>query len=99
LMRAIWKYQLDIVNEQSFAMPAGALLLRIERVGAFGCLWALVDPAAPPVKRTFRTYSTGQSVKDDCYHVGTYVLEPFVWHVFEDISAPVTVIDAEIVKQ
>jgi hypothetical protein len=86
----IWKYQLPIEDEFELNMPEGATPLAIQTQlhTDCPCLWALVDPNLPKVKREFRTFGTGYPLPDSVYikkYIGTYQVNNghLVFHVFE----------------
>lgn len=101
-MLTIWKFQLAANHgEQDVEMPKGAkiLLLAPPSESALPCVWALVDPAAPKVKRRFITHWTGDGMPENSdtggkpvdlvkfpIHVATYFSSNggMVWHVFTD---------------
>jgi len=82
----IWKYQLQVTDEQMVAMPAGAKGLAVQVQHGVPCLWALVDPRAPIEIRSIVTVGTGHDANSlaDLYYVGTYQLYDgdIVLHVF-----------------
>ena len=85
----IWKWSLDITDEQTLTMPIGAKALTAQIQGRSGLqLWALIDDAICQQKevRTFAVYGTGNPIPDD---PGEYIATvqthggDLVWHVFE----------------
>ena len=82
----IWKFPLEVTDEQVVEMPAGAQRLCVQTQGERLCLWALVDPDAPLMSRRFAVRGTGHSIEGDS---GTYIGSAqqmrgaLVWHVFE----------------
>ena len=83
-MRAIWKYILDITDAQCLDMPSGAKILCVQMQGKTLCLWAVVDPAQPKVRHTFRVYGTGHPLDDNHgVYLGTVQVGMLVFHVFE----------------
>jgi hypothetical protein len=84
-MRTVWKYQLvKLINILELPYEARVLCVK-EQCGVI-CLWALVDPQAKPIQRTFRVYGTGQPIPES---YGEYIgsvqskNEQFVYHIFE----------------
>jgi len=84
-VKTIWKFEVDIVDEQTIAVPRGAQPLSVRMQGATPQLWALVDPDAEFVPLKLGIYGTGGPVPDQ---PGTY-LDTFyqlggalVWHAF-----------------
>lgn len=84
----IWKFELELTDVQHVKMPAGARILSVDRQ-TFGSraalmLWALVDPSVPAVNRKIGIVGTGNPAPSmDTVFVGTVVMPPFVWHVFD----------------
>ncbi len=87
-MRKIFKYPLKVEDVQMIEMPKGAAILTVQAQQEIPCIWAEVDPDAPPVKRCFTTYGTGHRVEEikARSYVGTYQLKggALVFHVFTD---------------
>jgi hypothetical protein len=84
--KTIWKYTLDLEAGWWLDMPRGAKVLNVAGVDGEICLWALVDPAEEKGTRYFWIYGTGHPISPGATHtnyLGTAVLEPYVWHVFE----------------
>ena len=87
MVRAIWKFQLGVLDEQIVFMPEGAEILHLQVQRDVPCVWAIVDPDARQEPRKFWTIVTGD-IPDDrslATHIGSYQLEggSFVAHVFE----------------
>ena len=80
----IWKYLLELTDEQTVNMPRSAEVLHvgIDPNGSL-CVWALVDPNTMPEDRVFFVHGTGFPVPSGRRHLGSVTLGPFVWHVFE----------------
>ena len=83
----IWKYALEMTDRQFVSMPEGATLLSVANQRGALCLWALVDPDNPGVMREINIVGTGNPMTEDETHfIGSVVIEPFVWHVFEIVT-------------
>ena len=82
----IWKYALEVEDEQSILMPCGARLLCVQVQNEQPCLWALVDPGSQREFREIYTVGTGCSMPAGLVppYVGTYQLRggSLVFHVF-----------------
>lgn len=89
-MRHIWKYPIPNEHSSKVTMPTGATILRCALQAENGlCIWALVDPEAPPQERYFKVYGTGHAIRrDDAVYIGTVDAPPFVWHLFELPTLP-----------
>lgn len=90
--RTVWKFPLERQYRCSVEMPQGAELLHVGVDGLDAvCVWALVSPLAPTMRRAFDTYGTGGVIDDpgQATYVGTARVEGstpgevFFWHVFE----------------
>lgn len=89
-MRKVFKYRLALTDFQSVAMPPGRILsVQLQR--GIPCLWALVDPSTPLVRRSFRIHGSGHEIEgaDDLRYIGTVQLTEgaLVFHVFEELAA------------
>lgn len=84
-MKTIYKYQLEITDEQEVALPLGAQILSVQMQNGILCLWAFVDSEAYPIARTIRVFGTGNPFPElgTHQHLGTVQQPPCVWHVFE----------------
>lgn len=89
-MKVIWKYELAITNRQLVFMPAGAEILSVANQSGTLCLWAMVNPSMEPENRCIEVVGTGNSVPEDVEvsskYIGTALVDPFVWHVFEVVQ-------------
>lgn len=86
----IYKYEIPITDEVKVQMPEGAIILSIQHQHGYIFAWALVNPDALTVERTFRIYGTGHPIQSDMgglkflatvqTHQGN-----LVWHIFEKL--------------
>lgn len=85
-MRTIFKYPLDVADEQVVALPHGAQILCAQMQHSMPCIWAEVDRQAPVSQRIFYMYGTGHRVPTDRVqtYVGTVQLSggALVFHVY-----------------
>lgn len=82
----VWKYEFEINDElQRKPMPRGAHIIHVAPLDGLICVWALVEERAHTDIRRFRVVGTGHPInlQKEC-HVGTCVMTPFVWHLFEE---------------
>jgi hypothetical protein len=83
----IYKYELKIEDYQVLQMPKGARVLSVGNQRGKLCLWAVCDQDAPASLRAFEIFGTGNPISEDRTiertFIGTAIVEPFVWHVFE----------------
>lgn len=84
-MKTIWKYPLEITDEQVVAMPNDAEILTVQMQGSELCLWAVVEDTNPKEPRTICIIGTGNPMPDERFliYIGTAQMGPLVWHVFE----------------
>lgn len=83
----IWKYELQITDMQQVEMPNGAELLSVANQDGCLCLWAKVDADKQVETRFIEIIGTGNPIAQDMgvdrKFIGTVLMSPFVWHVFE----------------
>lgn len=84
-MRVIYKYELDIVDDQHVEMPSCAQLLHVAEQRGILTLWALVDTASKLCKRKIRVIGTGNPIgSGPGVYIGTVPMaNGLVWHVFD----------------
>jgi hypothetical protein len=87
-MRKVWKYKLDMEGFQSiFEIPEGGKVIHVDNQRGNPTLWVEVDPIKSNEKRTFTYFGTGHTIPvDNWKHVGSCIIEPYVWHVYEWIN-------------
>lgn len=86
MTKKIFKYPLETTGVQTIDMPEGAEILTVQTQREVPCLWTLIDPNAPPLKRTIEIFGTGHEVTDGSRrYIGTYQLYngKLVFHCFE----------------
>ena len=87
--KTIWKFELEVTDNQYVNMPYGAELLSVQTQGTTPCLWALVDAKNPTEERHFEVFGTGHPVNCDMgierKYIGTFQLSggATVFHLFE----------------
>jgi hypothetical protein len=84
----IWKFELKkITDMQKLTMPDGAELLSVANQNGNLCLWAMVDPSNEKQFRYIEVIGTGNPMPEymglDRQFIGTVLINPLVWHVFE----------------
>ena len=85
-MKTIYKYPLPRLGAlNQILMPSGARILSANMQGSNLCVWALVDPDAEMVVRTFVVRGTGHPCPntENLAFVDTVQAPPFVWHLFD----------------
>jgi hypothetical protein len=98
-IRSVYKYRLEFGSDDhaSILLPADAQILDVRGGPMNAWLWALVNPAAKTVERTFRIAGTGQKLSGSLRHIKTEHYQyppssnvlydsPLVWHFFEVID-------------
>jgi hypothetical protein len=84
--RTIWKFPLQVVEEQALQMPIGAKVLHVGTQGNIASIWAEVDPTAELEKRWIYMFGTGHSLPAlrAAKHLGTFMMHDgtVVYHVF-----------------
>lgn len=88
-MPRIWKFPLQLTDEQSIKAPAMTEWLHVTMQNHVPTIWGLVDHNADTTEYIVHIFGTGQDVPEllgnttaaDAY-LGTAMDDPFVWHVF-----------------
>lgn len=83
----IWKFVLNLADEQDVLMPEGAAILSCQVQNGTPCIWALVRPDAPTQEvRRIQIFGTGHPMDvTPKVFVGTFQIHggALVFHVFE----------------
>ena len=84
-MMTIWKFPLDVTDEQLISMPSEAEILSLQVQSGIPCIWATVDSSRPAENRRFFTHGTGHNITRAHIgkFIGTYQIGSLVFHVFE----------------
>jgi len=85
----VFKYPLDVKDEQHVLMPKGAEILCAQTVNGQAVLWALVKPDNKEVTRIIHMFGTGHNVvykREYLHYIGTIQQweGKLIWHVFEE---------------
>jgi hypothetical protein len=86
-MRTIYKYPLRVADEQEVEIPKDAVVLTVQVQYGQPCLWAWVDTANPPGKRTILIRGTGHPADGLGRYISTFQMEQgkLVFHAFESL--------------
>lgn len=83
-MKTIWKFPLDIVGTNRVDMPVGAHVISVKTQHGRPTIWAMCAPENMLEQRIFRIVGTGHLFNPQGHmHIGTVIIDGFVWHVFE----------------
>jgi|21_taG_2_1085346.scaffolds.fasta_scaffold22647_3 hypothetical protein len=87
MSQAVWKYPLQVTDEQIIEVPVGAEPLKAEMQNDELCLWMLVNPEVSTVKKKVHVHGTGHPVSDFVTrsdYVDSFMLHDgaLVFHVF-----------------
>lgn len=86
MKRTIYKYPLELEHLQGVTMPKDATILTVQVQRGVLCLWALVNPEAPPQLREIEIFGTGLPIQEwTRSYIGTVQMQEgmLAWHVFE----------------
>lgn len=65
-MKTIFKYQLEVLNQQILTLPLGAEILTVQVQHEVVCLWALVNPKEKlEEERLIEMFGTGHSIEEN----------------------------------
>lgn len=83
--KVIWKFPLKLTDIQDVLLPIGAQILSVAEQNGVICLWAIVNPEEEKATRSIEIHGTGNDSfgPGSRTFLGTVVMNPFVWHVFE----------------
>lgn len=82
----IWKFPIQVHDEQEVVMPEGAQLLHVAMQQGQPCVWAQVNPDAAPTPRKIRVFGTGHDMPDDPgQYLGTFPMMEgrLIFHVYD----------------
>lgn len=87
-MKKIYKYPIEIQDEQVVLLPTGAKILTVQTQGGKAFLWAMVNPTMPnDMAVTIRIFGTGHTIQDAdrLEYIGTIQMcgGALVFHVFK----------------
>jgi hypothetical protein len=90
--KQIWKYPIQISDCVEHEMPRGARLLCVQVQWGMPCLWAIVDPEQPRVRRRFWVVGTGHPFpnSEGLFYIGTVQLSggTLIFHFFVEAELP-----------
>lgn len=85
--KTIWKFELEIADDQTIEMPVDSEILTVQTQNEIPCIWALVDPTAEKEIRHIKIYGTGHDIpyNQPKKYLGTFQLKngAIVFHVCE----------------
>lgn len=83
-MKTIWKFPLEVPDEQVLMVPKGAKPLTVQLQAGVPCLWCEVDSAQNYTRLNIFIYGTGDTVKEGAQYIGTYQTMggELIWHVY-----------------
>lgn len=88
-MNQVWKFEIE-PSKELVEMPQNAEILSVAFQENMLFVWARVDVAAPLEKRTLIVRGTGHDMPTaSLWFLGTAHKDGLVFHVFEDLNAPV----------
>ncbi len=97
MTRTIWKFPFEIRDRVTINMPRDAQILHVGLQDGTPTLWALVDPDSSATDRIFYVFGTGHQIAHVALeHVGTLLMPPFVWHIFE--TGDIEKLQAEVLE-
>jgi len=84
MKKQVWKYNLGLLDvAQEINMPIDSKIVHVGVQGDNICLWVEVCPSEDTAsKRSFKVFGTEHPISEGI-HVGTAIMPPFVWHVYE----------------
>jgi hypothetical protein len=86
MAKTIWKYACPVEDVFELEIPKHHKILSFQCQKDKPCIWVLVDPDTPKVKKRFQIFGTGHPITG---WIGNYIgtAQQFngslVWHLFE----------------
>lgn len=84
-MKTVYKYQLELVDDQTIKLPVGFEILSIQDQRGKIEMWCLVDDLALKLDFKFKIVGTGHPIhfdKSEWRHYSTVQKGELVWHIF-----------------
>jgi len=81
-MKVVWKYPLEITDEQIVRLPVGVQILDVQQQGQGLMMWVLVDKLIEAENFTIFITETGHDVPRHRKYIATVQTGPLVWHVW-----------------
>jgi hypothetical protein len=87
MTRRVLRWEVPVDDEwHEFSMPIGEILHVGAKDHGTVSFWSIGDSAYANRTRTFRAFGTGQPLPLEAgRYIGTAVIPPLVWHLFEYI--------------
>lgn len=82
-MKRIHKFPIQVTGTQTIQIQPNAevVLVGLDPYN-IPYIWALVDPTEPLHPYTLHVVGTGHPVPPDTSHLGSFVSDAYVWHLF-----------------
>jgi hypothetical protein len=101
--KVVWKYPLELKDEQIIEMPANARMLCVQMQGETPSLWVLVDPYKAHESRKILIAGTGherEALAGFLTYIGSFQMMggQLVYHVFESVIYGAIVDATELVE-
>lgn len=87
-MRTIYKYKLDVCDQQTVSVPQDFILLKIGVQKDSICMWGECESDMPMRTMDIRCFGTGHRIPDiPLRYLGSAITEDgfFVWHFYEKL--------------
>jgi len=82
-MKKIYKYPFDITDVQKIGIPVNHDVVRVGLdPSGTPCIWAKVNPEEIDIEKEVYVFETGHDIPDQKTHVGSFIQNEFVWHLF-----------------
>lgn len=88
-MMQVWKFPIE-PDTTILEIPETHEFLCAQTQHDEPCVWALVDPKKPKIKKTLRIFGTGHDIVEpnNLKYIGTFqILSDLVFHVWEQLEA------------
>lgn len=84
----IWKFRIEMTSDFPIEIPPGYKILHVGVQHDYPFFWAEVDPTVHGQRIHFAVVGTGHDMPVEGTHLGTWVADPFVWHLYQREAGP-----------
>lgn len=81
-MKVVYKYEVGLLRKSTHFALKGEVICAGPDASGIPCVWIEGHPGVTE-QRSFEVFGTGNPIPDNSKAHGSYLNEPFVWHIYE----------------
>lgn len=85
-MKTIHKYPIYVGQNNCLSIPKDSKIILVANQKDFVTIWIEVDLTKEFEERNFHIYGTGHDIQKNVRHIESCIVDPFVWHVYEEVA-------------